>query len=115
MTNQEAFTTVVNHLRKQGCKAMVETGCRYRTPNGQKCAIGILMPDELYQPTMESTMVGYLLTQYTLVREHLDHVDLALLEALQSVHDFDDVECWEQALQHIADTWNLVMPTKLNV
>lgn len=54
MTEQEAFTAALQHLRRQGCQAKSDAlNCAYRTPEGHKCAVGALIPDELYMPEME--------------------------------------------------------------
>ena len=53
MTDQELFDRVVTHLAKQGRRAMARVACLYRTPDGLKCAIGCLIPDEKYRAEME--------------------------------------------------------------
>ena len=51
MFAQEIFDTVVEHLRRQGHRAYKEEyGCLYRLENGDKCAVGCLIPDHLYDP-----------------------------------------------------------------
>lgn len=62
---QEAFDTMVNHLRKQG-KPALKNGdwCAYRGAEGTKCAVGVLIPDEAYDLGFEGdrleTIVGEL-------------------------------------------------------
>jgi hypothetical protein len=58
--------------------------CLYRGPDGSKCAAGVLIPDELYNPRFEGTAadqkdVGSILSR-------LGH-DLSLVRDLQVVHD----------------------------
>lgn len=53
MTLQETFDKVVNGLRKQGCRSLKNGRCRYRGDNGRKCAVGMVIPDEDYNPDME--------------------------------------------------------------
>ena len=55
MTSQEAFDTVLAGLRKQRRKSELTPGgpCRYRSPDGCRCSIGFLIPDELYSPKIE--------------------------------------------------------------
>lgn len=48
MTMQEIFDTSVGGLIKQGCQS-VDGVCRYRGPNGTKCAAGQLISDEDYE------------------------------------------------------------------
>ena len=56
MTNQDAFTTVVQHLRTQGAPSYSSKhgGCSYRADDGiRRCAVGVLIPDAQYSPQME--------------------------------------------------------------
>jgi hypothetical protein len=49
---QKWFDQALAHMRKQGKRSMAEESgdmCLYRAPDGGKCAIGALIPDELYQ------------------------------------------------------------------
>jgi hypothetical protein len=65
MTDQEIFDTVAKHLIAQGKQSLLPqvagdseyNGCAYRGENGTKCAIGCLIPDELYNPIIENTSV----------------------------------------------------------
>ena len=59
MTNQEAFNRVWQHfvVEKQPRSYVNNDGCCYRGPNGAKCAVGVLIPDELYRPEMEDWSV----------------------------------------------------------
>ena len=58
---QKTFDTMVDHLYKQGGPAINDIGgCLYRGPNGSKCAIGCLIPDEEYKDSMEGKSVNYL-------------------------------------------------------
>lgn len=88
MNRQEAYDIVVAHLFTQGRRAYDEdNGCLYRGPNGAKCAVGVLIPDEQYNPAMEGCSVGGLVGSSgykipSVVRRNAD-----LMQALQSVHD----------------------------
>lgn len=53
MNRQEVFDTALNHMRQQGKRAGGKYGCSYRTPDGLKCAVGALIPDENYDPEIE--------------------------------------------------------------
>lgn len=56
MTKAEVFYFVIDHLRKQGVQARNEAGsCRYRTPEGLKCAAGCLIPDDQYNSEFEGS------------------------------------------------------------
>lgn len=91
MTKQEIFDTVVMHLYNQGQQSAVyddwaRASCRYRTPEGLKCAVGCLIPDKDYNTDMEGTRVPGLLIDniklHTLFVRNMD-----LLMDLQSAHD----------------------------
>lgn len=58
---QKVFDRVLDHLRTQGEPAMtVNCECRYRTQREGKtlsCAVGCLIPDEVYDPSIECAIV----------------------------------------------------------
>lgn len=103
LTIEEAFKKSVDHMIAQGEPASDANGdrCLYRGPNGLKCAVGALIPDELYKDSMEgsnvgSMTVGKLFVDYTNEEGYTSISDkifdsplISVLEALQSVHDYD--------------------------
>lgn len=110
---QETFDKVVQHLRQQHAKAVqgATGGCMYRAPNGMKCAIGSVIPDDLYSDQME----GHRITQLSKTQYPWMDVDLAifcrrhlpLLRDLQLTHDTHQVEQWEQDFPWIAAKYDL--------
>jgi hypothetical protein len=97
MSAQEIFDKVVEHLAKQGKRARIAVSpgdfrCKYRTPDGLKCAVGVLIPDELYDPEMDSGIVDilYILKQGKFPQLNLLIRHMYLLAALQSIHDNED-------------------------
>lgn len=53
---QEILTTVVTKLREQNAPSIdKDDNCVYRGPGGRRCALGWLIPDELYKPEIEGT------------------------------------------------------------
>jgi hypothetical protein len=115
MTNQEAFTKVVQHLRQQGERSIREEDealrCRYRGEDGKMCAIGCLIPDEEYEPSMEGKAIETLLRRREgTFAPSLEEVSLSLLGALQRVHDGVEVCNWETALLCVALLYDLKMP-----
>lgn len=52
--------TIRDHLTKQKARAVLPNGqsCVYRDEDGNKCAIGCLIPDELYTPEVEGMTVS---------------------------------------------------------
>ena len=89
MNKQEMFTKVWLGLQAQGWRqSIIGTTCRYRGPEGLKCAIGHLIPDDKYQSDWESSSIGYLLGRFPLlVGLHVTQEDVAFLEHLQRAHD----------------------------
>jgi hypothetical protein len=59
MTDREIFDKVRAHLLNQGVRAMVNDACRYRTPQGMACAVGCLIPEEFYDPMIETGVLPY--------------------------------------------------------
>lgn len=61
-THQEILDIVVPAMIAQGAPSYdVAAGvCRYRGPEGRKCAAGVLIPDEDYRPEMEGRNSDYL-------------------------------------------------------
>jgi hypothetical protein len=112
MTKQEIFDTVAIHLIKQGKKSVGDDGkCKFRTPEGLKCAVGCLIPDEVYDPSMEDESVESLIYAHDAL-DFLNPNALFLLK-LQSAHDREPLEdqTWMDAvilrLRKIAEKYNL--------
>lgn len=114
MNRQEAFDTVCDHLRTQGCRAVNIAGqCRYRGRNGTKCAIGALIDDEHYTADIESFGPSNSGVVRALTRSGitLQEGDITFLDALQGLHDtlpgeaFHDV--LEGRLQRLAASYRL--------
>ncbi len=86
MTQQEIFDKVWHAMRKQNEKS---TGyldrrerCRYRGPNGLKCAAGHLIEDKDYSKTMEGHTFG---NSVHWPKELMHH--RVLVVKLQNAHD----------------------------
>jgi hypothetical protein len=112
MTEQEIFDTVALHLIKQGKQSIdADDNCLYRGPEGLKCAIGCLIPDELYLSKMECHGVSHLFVNYVSLN-FLQPFD-ALLNDLQRAHDREPLEdqTWIDTvvlrLRKIAEKYNL--------
>ena len=89
MTRQEIFDKVVAHFAVQR-EAAAEYGvCMYRTPDGRKCAIGALIPDDAYSQRLEDKSVGTLSREFPGIMRAsgLSDGDLCFLFALQDAHD----------------------------
>ena len=129
MTAQEIFDTVLAHLRKQGEAAKSYEGeCVYRGPDGTSCAVGCLIPDELYDPLIEGLSAYEIMTgsrpQHdqcewaeamalvtTRIAKHIGVEHSPLLEELQIAHDSHlagkGITAWECKMQATAENFDL--------
>ena len=113
LTDQEAFDIMVNHLRAQGVKAQVWSSniqakvCRYRTPDGRKCAVGALIPDKLYEPCMEGSNIDVLLADNPVLARYFKGVHPDMLRMVQVVHDRYPEEEWTSELAKVAEHYHL--------
>ena len=128
MTQQEIFDTVLAHLRKQGKAAMDDKGNgQYRGLDGTACAVGCLIPDELYDPLIENISSDEIMgggcplgrdgdwpkLQPIMARiaNYLGAENKALLSALQDAHDACLAErglpTWEEYMRIIAHGFSL--------
>jgi hypothetical protein len=102
MTKQEIFDKVATHLITQNKKSYLPGGnvCAYRGENGCKCAIGILIPDDKYDPFLEGKMVGNKRVLDSLEAGiNIESVEmLQFLNILQNVHDNYTVQDWKGKL-----------------
>lgn len=90
MTEQEIYDTVCAHLAKQGMRSIEHGRCQYRDRAGRKCAIGCLIPDDLYDPRMDSVAGNYasrLLSEFPRIGELFAGIRPNFLDCLQQAHD----------------------------
>jgi hypothetical protein len=112
MTKQEIFDTVAIHLIKQGKQSADASGaCFYRSPDGLKCAVGCLIPDEVYRPKMEGRSISTLFKNFSEL--NFLQPSVGLLNDIQRVHDntYSEGQIWTDAvvlrLRKIAEKYNL--------
>ncbi len=113
LTNQTAFEIMVNHLLNQGEKSYDNSTlatCVYRNPDGLKCAIGAILPDELYNSTMENKLAHALIKDYPAIGKLWENLSINLLAKMQYIHDSRNVDEWYNEFKAIADDFNLSMP-----
>ena len=92
MTPQEIFDTVAKHLFTQGCRSAEldedpHSACLYRGPEGRMCAVGVLIPDELYNTDMEFQNAAYLVGKVGSPFPEWMKANENLLHSLQISHD----------------------------
>ena len=114
MRKQEIFNIVVTHLLTQDKQsrrriAGIDT-CAYRGRNGLKCAIGVLIPDAVYNKDMEDKNVAQIVDQYPSFASLKRNT--GLLMKLQSIHDrgIYPKRSWRIALLHVAHEHKLKVP-----
>lgn len=110
MNNQQAFDLMVTHLRNQKLRSAIYDGhnryCVYRSPDGLKCAVGVLIPDEFYDSNLE----GQPASSLTNLIPFLQNVDKYFLDKMQEIHDFRSPNNWEEAFEDIAFEYDLKIP-----
>jgi len=121
---QAIFNAVVAHSRAQPRKAMKNSTCRYRTETGDKCFVGALIPDELYDECLEGGSIMSLMSYRTELDQMsssnrkvyelltkmygtLDEKEWELLKQLQRTHDEFRVEDWEREHRRVATYFDL--------
>lgn len=109
MTEQELFDTVAKHLLTQNKKSGLVNvrgnveECLYRGPDGLKCAIGVLIPDEKYTTDLENLKA----TDPVIIEAaNLQGVE-TLGDDLQHVHDMFHPKEWPQRLKALAKDYKL--------
>jgi len=120
-TTQERFDLIVNHAAKK-VKCLIVTTidgektevCQYRNTSGNRCFIGVLIPDELYNEEMESLRVEKLIGQYESLRPYLGD-DITFLAWIQKLHDRCKVEQWLSTLKDYAKGFDLKFPEDIEV
>lgn len=109
MNAQEIFDKVAVHLITQGHQSKSEIGeCEYRSESGDRCAIGCLISNELYQTSMEGKVVSNLINQYAMPNYFTTHA--ALLNDLQEIHDSDYAWPTQMINQEQSVRYNLLIP-----
>lgn len=116
MTAQEIFNIAFINVIAQGCRSSTSDGsCKYRGPDGLKCAVGFMIDDET--AAVWDTMGSIEDIVYT-HRESLPSwvVDnRSLLNAIQGAHDGAGqpesfVESFTKAMTKIANRFQLEIP-----
>lgn len=106
LTNQEIFNCVAAHLLKQGRKSAEGKHAVYHGKEGLKCAIGVLISAEDYNPDWDKfpTTVSLLLRHG---KPLFPHQQIRFLAELQSIHDNVKVVDWCAGLVALATRWQL--------
>ena len=101
MTLCEIFNTCKNHLLTQNKKSLDEEGrCKYRGKDNCKCAIGIFIPDDEYNPEFDADCGLTLHKLHTPTIEKIFNTSKKLIlgKRLQAIHDNYPVNEWPRIL-----------------
>lgn len=96
MNKQEVIIETVKRVLDQG-EASVDHDagkCLYRGPNGTKCAIGVWIPDELYDADFDRGETGSAIIErediVEILPDDIKALDIYLLSDMQNWHDSFD-------------------------
>lgn len=113
---QKIFTHVVTQARKMSARSVVfnykNTGskCAYRGDNNNRCFIGHIIPDDKYSFEMEEWPLPEVFSVFLDIELEPEHEDF--LYALQAIHDYNQIEEWEDRFQEFAQIYNLSVPER---
>jgi len=102
MTPQQIYDKVCAHLAKQKHSATDKEGtCLYRASNGDMCAAGCLIPDNLYFPGMEFKTIVSLASEFRSKIPDFIVNNIDLVRTLQDCHDHsvDEIGIKNELLQ----------------
>lgn len=109
MDTQAVVDKVLTHLWDQGecSRDPLGMGCAYRGRNGTKCAIGILIPDNMYRPNMEGMSFHELCQRFDAVADLPEIQAIKQVgEVLQQLHDnLNGLPYFRKRLRNRAQDW----------
>jgi hypothetical protein len=86
LTRQDIFDVVVNHYRANPFQSTdINRHCRYRY-GSKKCFAGVLIPDSLYEPSMDEGHSAHSLAHCYPMPDWFKN-NIELIQSLQSIHD----------------------------
>ncbi len=104
MKDLQVIDKVIEHA-KLGIVSLDDSGhCLYRGPNGTKCFIGALIPDEAYEERFESNAVSDM--PDVLEAAGLSPEQATLADDLQYIHDRTDPSRWIEKLTALRRKYN---------
>ena len=114
ISQQEIFNKVTNHLITQGVRSVSEDGlgCLYRGPNNLMCAVGCLIPVEVYSEKFEGFSVYDLIENFPETLNIFGEENIDLIGDLQATHDLWDgtKDHLINELKFVANKYNLSKP-----
>lgn len=118
MTTQEMYWNIREYFSRPGAVLSKNTNsagtrCYYRGPDGSKCAVGCLIPDNLYHSDFEDKTLDRLYVDYPSVARYLGADSKQFLRLAQEMHDYGETKTVQQFLDKLdalALQFNLVPP-----
>lgn len=117
MSTQQMFNDSVLGIVKQGKPAFDPKAnvCRNLTSEGTRCAVGVLIPSDRYDPVTESMELSVLYDRY--LKDIYQNVDVELLRRMRKLHDNlaeedrrDFLQQFIEGVRVIACHFNLTVP-----
>lgn len=114
LSAQDVFDIVATAMLRQNARATADgVKCMYRAPDGKRCAIGWLMPDEVYTRSLEFFGVRDIAARLSTEAGDAGcfarflYIHMPLLRDLQGLHDANLPAEWPQTLREIARVFRL--------
>lgn len=116
LSKHEVFFKVQAHLLKQNAKSIRnnpngDTSCLYASPNGRTCAVGCLLVEGSYSPSLEGLGLHDSEVQEALLISNIDAKDPEmhnLLDDLQMCHDSLSPPHWNHKLLSIGRKYGIL-------
>lgn len=111
---QEIFDKIAIHLLTQNERSALRNGaCCYRVENGNSCAVGCLISDDVYE-RVGKNIEGMGVTQAPVLEALKDSIgfnlnqgQIQMLSDLQECHDWCKPDEWKEVLKNIAGDYGL--------
>jgi hypothetical protein len=84
----------------------LNSSCMYRSPEGLRCAVGLIIPDEKYKKEYEQTNVLSLVDRFGLMLDLPEGLTLTDLSAIQKTHDSMALQWDEKSDSYSAKPWD---------
>ena len=97
-TDRDVFEFIKNHLIEQGQRSLMDDGmaCAYLGFEGKKCAVGVLIREDIYHSSIEEKPVNHSLVRSAVTKSVPNwKINIEMLGELQSIHDGASDYDWE--------------------
>ena len=101
-TDRDVFEFIRDHLLKQGERSLMdnELTCAYLGTEGKKCAVGVLIREDIYHSSIEEKPVNHSLLRSAVTKSVPNWIiNTDMLGELQFIHDDSSNHDWEWSLK----------------